>query len=74
MVTVLASPGKKQDPISEITKAKKAGGVAQVLELLPSKCKSPSQTPLPAQKRQKERKKKENVVYLHNGVFSHKEE
>jgi hypothetical protein len=69
MVTVLASPGKKQDPISEITKAKKAGGVAQVLELLPSKC-----TPLPAQKTHKQTKKKENVVYLHNGVFSHKEE
>jgi hypothetical protein len=58
MVTVLASPGKKQDPISEITKAKKAGGVAQVLELLPSKCKSPSQTPLPKKTERKKEKRK----------------
>jgi hypothetical protein len=37
------SPGKKQDPISKIPnihkkKKKKAGGMAQVVDHLPSKC------------------------------------
>jgi hypothetical protein len=31
-----------QDPISKITRAKKAGGMAQAGECLPSKCESPS--------------------------------
>jgi hypothetical protein len=32
-----ASPGKKQDPISKIPNTKQTGGVAQVVECLPSK-------------------------------------
>jgi hypothetical protein len=32
-----ARPSKKQDPISKITGAKRAGGVAKVVERLPSK-------------------------------------
>jgi hypothetical protein len=31
--------GKKQDPISKISRAKNAGGVTQAVEHLPSKCK-----------------------------------
>jgi hypothetical protein len=30
--------GKKQDPISKITRAKRAGAVAQVVECLPCNC------------------------------------
>jgi hypothetical protein len=33
------SLGKKQDPISKITRAKMAGGIAQAVEYLPSKWK-----------------------------------
>jgi hypothetical protein len=32
--------GIKRDPISKITKTKRAGGVAQVVECLPTKCKA----------------------------------
>jgi hypothetical protein len=35
---IQASLGKKWDPFSKITRAKMAGGVAQVIEHLPSKC------------------------------------
>jgi hypothetical protein len=35
-----ASLGKKQDPISKITRAKSAGGVVQAVEGLPSKHKA----------------------------------
>jgi hypothetical protein len=42
---VQVSLGKKQDPISKITRAKKAGGVAQAVEHLPSKCKTLSSKP-----------------------------
>jgi hypothetical protein len=31
---------EKQDPILKITRAKRAGGVAQVVEYLPTKCES----------------------------------
>jgi hypothetical protein len=31
---------KKQDPISKITQAKRAGGMAQAVQYLPSKCKA----------------------------------
>jgi hypothetical protein len=34
---IQVDPEKKQDPISKITKAKRARGVAQVVEHLPSK-------------------------------------
>jgi hypothetical protein len=33
---------EKQNLISKITRAKRAGGVTQVVECLPSKCKVPS--------------------------------
>jgi hypothetical protein len=36
---VLDILGKKQDPISKITRAKRSGGMAQVVEGLPSKYK-----------------------------------
>jgi hypothetical protein len=42
---VQADLGRKQDPISKITNAKRAGGVAQVVELLPSKCKALNSSP-----------------------------
>jgi hypothetical protein len=32
--------GRKQNPISKITRAKRVGGVAQMVECLPSKCKA----------------------------------
>jgi hypothetical protein len=37
---IQAELGQKQGPISKITKAKRAGGVAQAAEQLPSKCKA----------------------------------
>jgi hypothetical protein len=44
-IEVQAGPSKKQNPVSEITKAKRAGSVAQVVEFLPSKLKSLSSNP-----------------------------
>jgi hypothetical protein len=44
-IKIQTSPGIKQDPISKITSAKRAGGMAQVVEHLSSKHKA--QTPLP---------------------------
>jgi hypothetical protein len=38
---VQAGLGRKGEPISKITRAKMAGGMAQVVEYLPSKCKAP---------------------------------
>jgi hypothetical protein len=38
-VVVHAGPGKKQDAIPKLTKAKRAGWLGQVVEHLPSKCK-----------------------------------
>jgi hypothetical protein len=40
-------PGIKQDSISKITKAKRAGDVAQVVEHLPSKGKALSSKSIP---------------------------
>jgi hypothetical protein len=34
-----------EDPIQEVTKAKRAGGMAQVVEQLPRKCKTLSSNP-----------------------------
>jgi hypothetical protein len=40
-IVVLGQPrSKTQDPIQKITKTKRAWGVAQVVEHLPSKCKA----------------------------------
>jgi hypothetical protein len=36
---------KTRDPISKIIKPKRAGGVTQVAECLPSKCEAPSSNP-----------------------------
>jgi hypothetical protein len=44
-VAVQAGLGKKLDPISKITRAKRDGCVAQVVECLPSKCKGLSSNP-----------------------------
>jgi hypothetical protein len=37
--------GHQRDPISEKTNAKRARGMALVIELLPSKCKALNSTP-----------------------------
>jgi hypothetical protein len=37
---IQSSLGKKQDPVSKITRAKRAGGVAQAVEHLPGKLKA----------------------------------
>jgi hypothetical protein len=44
-IAVHSSLGIKGDPISKITNAKRAGGVAQRVEHLPSKHKALSSTP-----------------------------
>jgi hypothetical protein len=45
-----AGPGQKQDPIWKITKVKRARGVAQVVEYLPSKFEALSSNPNTAKK------------------------
>jgi hypothetical protein len=54
-MVVQAGQGKKQDPVSKITRAKRARGVAQTVEDLPSKCKAlkfkPQYTPLPKKRK-----------------------
>jgi hypothetical protein len=51
---VQASLGKNQDPVSKIIRSKKAGGLAQVVEHLPSKCAALISNPSTAkQKREK---------------------
>jgi hypothetical protein len=44
-ITIQASLGIKRDPIFKITNAKRAAEVVQVVEHLPSKCKTLSSTP-----------------------------
>jgi hypothetical protein len=39
-MVVQGSLGKKRDPISKVTKAKRAGGAAQEVECLPSMCEA----------------------------------
>jgi hypothetical protein len=41
---------KKQDPISKVTRVKRAGGMAQAVEPLPHKCKTLSSNPSIAKK------------------------
>jgi hypothetical protein len=50
---VQASLGKKGDPISKITRAKRARGAAQVVECLPSKWKALSLNPSTDQERKR---------------------
>jgi hypothetical protein len=44
-ITVHASPSIKQDPISKTTKAKRTGGMTQVVEYFLSKCEALRSTP-----------------------------
>jgi hypothetical protein len=41
----MLAPGKKQEPISKITREKKAKGMTQGVEHLPSKCEALSPHP-----------------------------
>jgi hypothetical protein len=45
--------GKKQDPISKITRAKRAGGVVQAVEYLPNKHKALTSNPNTVKKKKK---------------------
>jgi hypothetical protein len=53
-IGIQVGPGKRQDPISKITRAKRAGVVAQEVEYLFSKCKvlslNPRTAPTPHKK------------------------
>jgi hypothetical protein len=62
-------PGIKWDPISKITKAKRAGGVAQVVECL-EELRPRVQTPVP-QKKKKDRKHNETWAEVSNLQSSH---
>jgi hypothetical protein len=44
-MVVQVALGKKQDPNSKITRAKRAGAVAREVELLPTNCKVLSSNP-----------------------------
>jgi hypothetical protein len=55
---VQASLGKKRDFISKVTRIKKAGGVAQAEECLPSKHKVLSSNPSTAKPKAKHQTKK----------------
>jgi hypothetical protein len=44
-ITVEASLGKKQDPVSKIIRAKRVRGVTQAVERLPRKCEALSSNP-----------------------------
>jgi hypothetical protein len=52
-IRVQASPGKKQDPISGITRAKRAKGVTWAVEHLPCKCKGLSSNTSPRKKKKR---------------------
>jgi hypothetical protein len=67
-ITVQACPGIKRDPISKITNAERAGGVSQMVEHPPSKCKAlTSKLYLGLEKRKKKKKKTD---YRHLSRFS----
>jgi hypothetical protein len=46
-ITIQASLGKKQDPISKLTRAERTEDVTQVVEYLPTKRKALSSNPVP---------------------------
>jgi hypothetical protein len=50
-IVVQVGPGIKQEPISEITNTEKDGGLAQVIECLPSKRKALNSTPVTTRKK-----------------------
>jgi hypothetical protein len=56
-------PGQKQDPISKITRVKRAGGVVQVVEYLPSKHKALNSYP------SNTKKKKKFLCTMNHGSF-----
>jgi hypothetical protein len=47
-IKVQAGLGKKRDPSSKITRAKRAGSMAQVVALLPTRCEALDSNPFPA--------------------------
>jgi hypothetical protein len=49
---VQACPGIKQDPISKITKVKRAGGTANMVKYLPNKHETLSSSPRTANKQE----------------------
>jgi hypothetical protein len=51
--------GKKCNPISKITRAKRAESIAQLVEHLPSKSSNPSTT-----KKEEEEKKKKEISFF----------
>jgi phosphatidate phosphatase PAH1 len=56
-ITGQTSLGKKQDPISKITRTKRAGGIVQVVECLPSKHEALNQISIPQKKKKKKKYK-----------------
>jgi hypothetical protein len=56
-LAVHAGLGKKQDPSSKITRAKRAGGMTQAIEHLARKCEALSSNPSITEERKEERKK-----------------
>jgi hypothetical protein len=65
MIVVQASLGKKQDPSSKITKAKRAGGIAQAVERLSNKCEVLSSNPSITKKREGKEEEKQNQQNLY---------
>jgi hypothetical protein len=53
MIMVQAGLSKKPDPISKITREKRAEGMAQVVRGLPSKCEALSSTAITVKKKKK---------------------
>jgi hypothetical protein len=62
---VQAGLGIKQDPASKITKAKRAGSMAQAIEYLPIKCKALNSTP----STNKTNKNPQTMFYYNTGQF-----
>jgi hypothetical protein len=63
-IMVQASQGKKQDPISKITRAKRVGGMVQVGECLPSTMETLSQTSVVQKEEEEEEEKKKAELSL----------
>jgi hypothetical protein len=60
---VQADLSKKQNAIPKITRAKRPGGMAQVVKHLPSKHEALSSNPNTAKKKKRKEKEKQIVVY-----------
>jgi hypothetical protein len=61
---IQASPGRKGDPISKITRAQRAGSVAGVADHLLSKYEAQSSNPSTTNKRRKKKKRKKKMFFL----------